>query len=228
MVEGLSGGHIIVHRLTHLRRKVLRAESVASCEHLRHRERGTSRLNALRKCRANIEIKRVAHAARFFRAVEYSHDIHRARQCLDEGFRRERTIQTHLDKPDLRALLNESFNGLVQRLTARAHRDNDMLRVRSAHIIKEVIGAPRERGKLRHIFRDNGGCRVIILLTTLASLEVHIRILRRAAHSRMLRVEGALTKCRDGILVNHLANSIIANLINLLHFVRGAESVKEV
>ncbi len=102
-----------------------------------------------------------------------------------------------------------------------------MLRVRSTHIIEEMVSAPRERGKLRHIFRDNGGRRVIILLTALAALEVYIRILRRAAHSRMLRVESALAKCRDGILVNHLTNGIIANLINLLDFVRGAESVKE-
>ncbi len=227
MVDRLCGGHVVVDRLAHLRREVLGPQPVASAQDPRLRKRRGTRLHPLRHRGAHVQIERIAHRARLFRAVEHRDGLHRLRQRRDERVRGERTVQANLDEADLLAGGDKRLDRLVQRLAAGAHRHDDAFGVRCAHVVEEVVAAPRERGQLVHARLHDGRRRLVVLLAALAPLEVHVRILRRAPHGRVFRVERPPAEVRHGFLVDHLADRLIVYLVDLLHFVGRAETVEE-
>ena len=133
-----------------------------------------------------------------------------------------------LDEADLLAFLDERVNGLVQRVAARAHRNRDILRVRRADVVVELVRAARELGELVHVLLDDRRGGLVVLLAALAALEVDVRVLRRAAHRGMLRIKRTLAEVLDELVIDHLADHLGRDLIDLLDLVGGAEAVEEV
>ena len=50
-------------------------------------------------------------------------------------------IEPDLDHADLFTLSEEVFNGLLRNFGARAHEDDDALRIRGAQIVEQFVGA---------------------------------------------------------------------------------------
>ena len=134
----------------------------------------------------------------------------------------------HLHEADLLALLDERVDRLVERVAARAHGDRHVLGVRGADVVVELVRAAGELCEAVHVLLDDFRRLDVVLLAALAALEVHVGVLGRAAHRGMLGVERAAAEVLDVLLVDHRADRLHRNLVDLLDLVRGAEAVEEV
>ena len=116
----------------------------------------------------------------------------------------------------------------MERIAARTHRDDDVLGVSGADVVVEFVCAAGELLEHVHVLLDDRrGC-FVVLVAGLAALEVHVGVLGGTAHHRVLRIEGAAAEIGDVVVVDHLADHVIPDLVDLLHFVGGAEAVEEV
>ena len=91
-----------------------------------------------------------------------------------------------------------------------------------------MVLAPRDFRHLSHRFFDKLRDCVIVAVNSFTSLEIDIGILRCAADNRMIWVKRTAAKCVNSIPIENLCEIIIVNDLDLLNFMRGAESVKEV
>ena len=69
---------------------------------------------------------------------------------------------------------------------------------------------------------------VVIFVARLAVLEEHIRVLVSATGNRLVRVHGALAEFSKGFFVQKWLKVFLCQRLNLLDFVRCAETVEEV
>ena len=112
-------------------------------------------------------------------------------------------------------------------LGARTHDDDDFLGIRSPDVVEEVVLATNDLGELVHHVLHNRRASQVKRIHRLATLEVNVRILGRAAQHRMVRRKGALTMRPHQVVVDHGAHVVEVQLFDLGHFMRGAEAVKE-
>jgi hypothetical protein len=130
-----------------------------------------------------------------------------------------------VDDGDAAAQVTHCFG---DRLRGRAHDDDDVLRVWSANVFKWSILVAREVGEAIHRVLHNGGTGEIEGVARFASLEVHIGVLRRAAHDWSLGRKPAESMGPHEIVVDQSTQVLIGQKGNLGHLVRGAEAVEEV
>ena len=81
-------------------------------------------------------------------------------------------------------------HGLLGGLGGGAHEDDDPFRVRSAIVVKEVIGAAGDAADFHHVLLHGGGDGVHLLIAGLPALEEDVRVYGGAAGGRVLRVQG--------------------------------------
>ena len=79
-----------------------------------------------------------------------------------------------------------------------------------------------------HVFLNNLGHCVIILVAGFSVLEEDVSVFMRAAHYGAFGIESALTERFNGVHVAHFLKIFIVPDLNLLNFMRSAETVKEV
>ena len=120
------------------------------------------------------------------------------------------------------------IDGLFYYVCAAAHYDDDVLGVRCANVIVEVILAAGELANLVHIILYDVGQVEIQLVGSLAALEVDIGVLGGAGKMGMLGIEGAVAEALYGVPVQQLIHILIVDELYLLDFVGGAEAVEEV
>ncbi len=99
----------------------------------------------------------------------------------------------HGKKADLFTLGIEIIHGFAGCLTDGAHGDDDALGILRAMIVEEVVLAARDLREIRHGFLYKLRQRLVILVGGFLRLEVDVRVLRRAADDRMIRVQCACT-----------------------------------
>ena len=181
---------------------------------------------------AYVEVERLAQRSGFLRSVENGDLLAALGNGGDERVRHEGTVQADFDKAVLLALCVELVDGFFHRLGARAHDDDDLFGVGSAHIVKQVVASARERVHLVHHLLHDGGRRKVVAVRRLAVLEVGVAVLRGAALNGMLGVEGACAEFRHvlgkALLVEDRLHLLIGNDVDLGDFVRGTEAVKEI
>ena len=141
---------------------------------------------------------------------------------------RERTHQANFQHADFLALRSHIVHCLVDCFRARTHDDDDVFGIGRADVFKQSILAADDRRKLVHRVLHNGRAGQVVGVDCFASLEIHVRILRRAAQHRMVRRQGALTMRAHQVVIDHGAHIVEAQLFDLGNFMRGAEAVKEV
>ena len=228
VVDRLGGGHVVVDGLAHLRGEVLRADAVAAAEDERVLEGDDAFLLGLADRGGDVEVERVAEGAGFLDAVEDGDGLDRGGEREGEVLHRERAVQVHLDEADLLALLDKGVDGLMERVAAGAHRDDNVLGVGGADVVVELVLAAGELGELVHVLLDDRGRGLVVLVGDFAELEGDVGVRRRAAHRGMLGVEGAAAEVGDVVVVDHLADDVLRDLLDLLDLVGGAEAVEEV
>ena len=220
---------LVEHRLHHARRELLRGEPVASAENERLLgERQRAFAPRLHERGHDVEIKRIADRAGLFRPVEDGERFHGLRERREERRNVERPVEADLQDTDFLALLGEPVDGLVDRLGAGPHLDDDARGFRVAHVVEEVIRAPRDLLEAVHLFLDVACAREVIDVRGLARLEEGVGVLRAAAENRVVGREAPPPVLGDGFLVEHREEIVVRELLDLRDLVRRAEAVEKV
>ena len=94
-------------------------------------------------------------------------------------------------------------------------------------VIKEIVLTTSKGGKLIHGFLDDSRGSVIILINRLTTGEVYIRVLCCPTHGWPIWSQSSFAMRCNEIFIDHLKHVIIGELLNLLNFSRGPETIKE-
>ena len=203
-------------------RGILRAQTItAACNH-------NVVLACVAQCGYHVEIERLALCARLLGAVEDCNLLCTLRNCCNKLICCKRTIQTNLYQTNLLAMCGQVVDDLLCHIADGAHCNDDTLSVRCAIVVEELIIGAKLCIDLAHVLLYDGRNCIIVLVAGLTVLEEDVAILMRAAHNRMLRIEGALTECFHSLHVAHLSQIVVIPYLNLLNLVGSAEAVKEV
>ena len=213
---------VLVHGVDHGRRELLGAEAVTAADDL------DVTSACFNERIDHILIQRLAKGAGLLRAVENRDALAALGQRFDELLRSKRTIQADFQKAQLLSLCVQIVDGLFADVRAAAHDNDDVLCIRSANIIKEMIVTSRDLADLVHVMLDDPRDGVIVLVRGFAALEVDVGVLCCAALMRVLRVQCAGTEGGHGIAVEELIHIFIVDELDLLNLMGGTETVKEV
>ena len=132
------------------------------------------------------------------------------------------------DKTHLAALRGQIVDALLDGLVHRTHCHDHVLGVGRSVIGEGLVCAARDVRDLRHCVGYHVGHGVIELVRGLASLEIDVGVLGRAARYGVLGIERARAELLQCVAVEHRGERSVVDDLDLLNFVRGAESVEEV
>ena len=212
---------VVKHSLNVGRRELLGAQAVTSADDL-------DLAAFLDEGGADVEVERLAQGAGLLGAVEHGDALAGRRDGVHEALGAERTIQVNAHQTDLLAHLVELVDGLGRNVAAGAHRHDDALRIRSADVVKRLVRAAGDLADLVHDLFHNRRNGVVVLVASLAALEVDIRVLRGAAKGRVIRIQRAGAELGNLLGREQLGHVLVSDLVDLLNLVRGTEAVEEV
>ena len=152
----------------------------------------------------------------------------RFRQCRQEVLDGEGAVESHLDHAHLLSPGHHMLDGLVRGLRARAHDDDDPFGIGSAHVVEEVVLAAGMGGNLVHGFLDDARNGQIVLVDGLPALEIDVGVLAGTTDGGPVGTHGTLVVPQYLLLVHHVPDGLVVDEFQLLHLVRGPETVEEV
>ena len=212
--------HIVKYR-NYLRRcYVLGRKAVASSQHLRA-------ASSLYQCRADIFVQRFAQCAGFLRSVQNSDNLRTFRQSLHEMLHGEWTIQMYLQEANLFTLCRQIFHNFLRCACDGAHRNDNMLCIGCAEVVKQVIIAACNFIDFQHVVLNDFRQTCIERRTCFPVLEKYVRVLYSRTLHGTFRIQRALAEFPERVLVNQLANLIIVHNFNFLKLMGSTETVKE-
>ena len=215
---GVLAVHVLVDRIDHRRGELFAGQSVTTADNgdVLPGESGL-----------DVEEKRLAEAAGLLAAVEDRNLFDGRRQRLDEHIGSERAIETNLQETELPALRIQVADRLFDGLAGGTHRDDDLVGVGGADVIKQVILAAGDFADLVHVLLDDGRERLVLLVGRLAALEVDVRILGGHLRVRSIRAQRAVAETLDVLHVEHRLHVGVIEQLDLLELMGGAEAVEE-
>ena len=172
-------------------------------------------------------VKGFAERAGLLRAVEDGELFHALGERGEERGGVEGEEKAHLEHAELGAAGVQVVHRFGDGLGAAAHDDDDAVRVRRAVVVEEMILAPRDPGKLVHRRLHDARERVVEPVARFAGLEIHIRVLRRAADGGRVGVEGARAERVKLRLRKDGRELFVGKGGDFGHLVRSAEAVEE-
>ena len=121
----------------------------------------------------------------------------------------------------------EVVDHFLHRFRAGTHQHDHALGILRADIFIQMVLAPGQSGELVHGSLHDPGHALVERIDRLACLEIHVRVLRSAAHERMVGRQRAGAMGEHQLVVYHFAHHFNRHLLDLGHFVRSAETVEE-
>ena len=176
----------------------------------------------------NVEIKRFAFCAEFFRAVEDGDFLNGSRNSFGKEFAGERAVEVDTDQTNVFATAVEFVHDFGRSFGDRAHRDDDAVRVLVAIIDKRSIVTSGETARFFEVL--NRGIEDVFDFAVLAfdSLEIDIVIFRTAAGNRVgVGVQSTGTESFDFVHRKKLFPFFFVHEFHVLDFVRGTEAIEE-
>ncbi len=222
VVLGLFLFEVLIHRVDHRGVELLGAQTIPAAHDLDIRHA------VLEESGANVEVQGLAEGARFLGPIKHRELLDALRESLEECVHGEGAIQADLQEADLVTFLVHLVDGLLHGVCARAHEDDDVLRVGVADVVEEVIAPARESGDLIHHLLHDGGSGFVVFIGGLAVLEVDVRVLRRTALDGVLGVKSASAEVLDVLHIHEALHLVVLDHVDLADFVRSAETVEEV
>ncbi len=111
---------------------------------------------------------------------------------------------------------------------ARTHKDDDPFGFRASLILEQLVFPADKLLEFAHIFFNNIRGAKVIVVHRLASLEIDIGVLARAANHRMIGRKAAFAMCDNELVLDHLDHRFFIENMNLLNLVACSETVEEV
>ena len=176
----------------------------------------------------DIQEQRFAQGARFLRAVDDCHFPDRFRDIFKEVLQGERTVQMDSQETHLFAVGIQVIHGFFRSFGEGPHRYDHAVSVRSAIVDERMVFTAGQFGDLLHVsFHDvrNG---FVVFVYDLLLLEIYIAVFQGAFNGRMVRIRSSVAEFFDCFLIGHGKEILVVIGFDLLYFMRGAESVKEV
>ena len=141
---------------------------------------------------------------------------------------REGPVQVNGHYPDFFALFLQGKCGFFNRLSARAHHNNDIFRIRSTSIIEKVVTAANQPGELVHGPLYDFRAAVVERVDGFTRLEVNVGVHGGAAQYGIIGCKGAGAVCADQFGVDHGVHVVFSKVFHFGDLMRGAETIKEV
>ena len=143
-------------------------------------------------------------------------------------FNAERTIEVNNKYTNFSAFCIKFFNNSANGVCATTHYDDDVFCIFCTVVVEQVIFATGHFGDFAHVFFYDFRKSIVVVVYCFTSLEVDVRVLSSTADNRIVRVQTALTECRNCIFIKEFCQFIVFHNFDFLDFVRGTEAVKEV
>ena len=213
--------HVVEHGLHLGRSGILGTQAIAAAQSL---DVGTL---AFPQGIAHVQIQRLAGSAGLLGAVQNGQALAGSGDLLQQTLHGEGTEQVDLNEADLLAALHQIINNLQQGLADGAHSHHNALSIGSTVVVEQLIVAASDLVDLAHVLLDNGGQRIIGAVAGLAGLEEGIGILQGVAQSGMLGAQGMILEALNSVPIQHLAQILIVQNLDLLDLVRGPEAIEE-
>ena len=194
-VLGILQLQIVIHGDELARGGVLGAETVPAAHH--------TDVAAARLIQGgdHVQIHGLAHGAGLLGPVQHGDLLHRGGDGRCEVLHGEGPVQVDLHHAHLAALGVQVVHGFLHGLAGGAHHHDDLLRVRRAVVVEQLVVPTGELVNLVHVMldrvRDGGGLDVGALL----ALEVHVGVHVVAPVGGVLRVQGVAAELLQGLLV---------------------------
>ena len=213
---------VVIDRDDLCRRRILGTKTVTAVE-----DRNILELRSLEGSH-DIQCQRLCDGAGFLGSVENGDLLDGIRNRLDQLVCSERSVQANLDQTNLAALRCEVIDGLLDGIVDGAHGDDDLVSIRSAVVIEQLVVRAEFCIDLVHVLLDDRGHIVVSGVACLTGLEEDVRVLCRTVLAGMVRIQSVSAECVDGVMIDHLVEVLIIPHLDLLNLVRGAEAVEEV
>ena len=217
-VVGALTVQMLVDREHHRRGELLAGEAVAAADH------GDV---LVRQGGLHVEEQRFAERAGFLAAVEHRDLFDGRGQRLHEHVGGERTVQPDLQQAELLSLGVQIADRFFDRFAAGTHRDDDLVRIGGADIVEEVERTAGDCGDLVHVLLHDGREFFIGLVGGLAALEVDVGVLGGHLGVGSFRTQRAVAEALDVLHVDQFLHIRIVEQLDLLEFMRSAETVEE-
>ena len=150
-----------------------------------------------------VEVERLAGCAGFLGAVEHRDALYGLGQRRYEMLRAERPVEAYLYHTDLLAAGGPVIEGFLCDFAAGTHADDDVLGFGIAVVVKQMIIGACDRVELVHVLLDYCGQSVVELIGSFPELEEDVGVYCVAAELRVVRVDGIVPECGNGVPVEH-------------------------
>jgi len=220
VVLGRPGAKVVENGLGHGGGEVLAAQTVSPA----HDHRG---LVPLLKDRAHVLVQRFSQGPRRLGSVQHRDASGRGRQRPQEMLGRKRKIEPHLHQAHALAQPVQIPDRFIDHVATGCHGDNHPIRLRIAHVIKEIVGPPYHFSHPFHLLLHNVGDAGVVRIGALPVLKKDIRVLGRPPHLRILGVHAPGLEFLDGIPVHQGGHVFVIDHFDLLDFIGGPEPVEK-
>jgi hypothetical protein len=122
----------------------------------------------------------------------------------------------------------EGVDGLLDRAGGRTHHDDHAVRIDGAVVVAEAVVPAGASGQFVHDLLDDARYGEVVGVACLSRLEEHVRVLRGAAHDRMLGGHPSRPVRHDVVVADECPQVVVVERVDLVDLVRGAEPVEEV
>ncbi len=176
----------------------------------------------------NILIQWLTNGSGLFGPIQHSNLFHCGRHYLQQMFCREGPIQVYADNTDFFSPAHQIIHSLINGITYGTHGNDDIFRIGSTVIIKQMIFPPGDFGDFLHVMFHDLRNSLKILIGSFPALEIDVRVLRTAPYHRVIGIQRPVPELPDGFIIHQRLDILIVNGFNLLNLMGCAESVKEV
>ena len=129
-----------------------------------------------------IQVQRLAQSAGLLGTIQNADLLNRIRDCVNEVLCAE-TDDTDepLQRPTFLPCSIQVLDGLIDGLTDGTHRNDNVLSIRSAVVVEQLVVGADLLVYLVHVLLYNSGKCIVVRVACLASLEEDIRVLSRTS-----------------------------------------------
>ena len=179
------------------------------------------------QCGTYILIQRFAQCAGFFCSVQNGNDFCCFRQCAQEMFQGERTVQVNLQETNLFAFCCQVFYNFLCSACDGAHSDQNVFCVGCAEVVEQLIVSACDFVDFVHVVFHDFRQTCIERCLCFSVLEEYVRVLYGRTLYGMFRVQRVFAEFAQCVFIQQFCDVFVVHNFDFLQFVRSTETVEE-